>query len=240
MPERVPLLSLRRDKHVRQRRIHPLHQWQGGDRILAATRAKAQAQRTRHGPVRSARFSDASRTLAEPRQARAAARVPPTASVAGWHKGTDPCAREPARLLRRGDASSSRRPERSNGYADSEHTEMSSIFHGEMSKNAEVICDSLHTEGNTPRYKDREDEAARARSEPPAPRESACPNVGQTNCRRHMKISDQGGSQEAQQEPPTDQQPVQEQAEQEPEEQADTPTRHRELPRTCKLPMAMR
>ena len=118
---------------------------------------------------------------------------------------------------------------------------MSSIFHGEMSKNAEVIFDSLHTEGNTPRYKDREDEAARARSEPPAPRESACPNVGQTNCRRHMKISDQGGiPQEAQQEPPTDQQPVQEQAEQEPEEQADTPTRHRELPRTCKLPMAMR
>ena len=52
---------------------------------------------------------------------------------------------------------------------------MSSLFHGEISKNAEVIFDSLHTEGNMPRYKDREDKAARARSEPPHPAKALAP-----------------------------------------------------------------
>ena len=53
---------------------------------------------------------------------------------------------------------------------------MSLIFHGEISKNAEVIFDSLHTEGNTPRYKDREGEAVRGReANPPHPAKARAP-----------------------------------------------------------------
>ena len=133
---------------------------------------RAQAQRSRKNRGHGGRD----------KQKRDARTAPPRSSAASF---AEPNGTESSLLSSEGTRSMQRSLPSKNGYADSEHTEMSSIFHGEMSKNVEVIFDSRHTQCNTPHYKDREDEAARARSEPPAPRESACPNVGQTNCRRH-------------------------------------------------------